>query len=77
MGWNNRIIKHIQIIKGKKYIWYGVHEAFYDKGKKEPHSWTADPVVLTAETPEELIELIEYILKDCKKYKNKILNYDK
>tara|TARA_B100000989_G_C19484262_1_gene446648 strand:+ start:750 stop:1070 length:321 start_codon:yes stop_codon:yes gene_type:complete len=52
---------------------YGLYEVIYnDEGKISAH--TEEPEVI-ADTPEELIESLEMMLSDAKKYKNKILDY--
>lgn len=71
--WNYRII-HYDSDKGmglKNH--YGLYEVIYnDEGKISAH--TEEPEVI-ADTPEELIESLEMMLSDAKKYKNKILDY--
>ena len=52
---------------------YGLYEVIYnDEGEISAH--TEEPEVI-ADTPEELIESLEMMLNDAKKYKNKILDY--
>ena len=71
--WNYRII-HYNSDKGmglKNH--YGLYEVIYnDEGKISAH--TEEPELI-ADTPEELIESLEMMLNDAKKYKNKILDY--
>ena len=53
---------------------YGLYEVIYnDEGKISAH--TEEPEVI-ADTPEELIESLEIMLNDAKKYKDKILDYN-
>ena len=71
--WNYRII-HYDSDKGmglKNH--YGLYEVMYnDRGQITAH--TEEPELL-AETPEELIEYLEMMLRDAKKYKDYILDY--
>ena len=70
MSWNYRIMKHGE----KDGVWYGVHEVFYDDDGNL--SWTMKPVVASADSPEGVIEDVELMLADIKKYKDDILDYD-
>lgn len=67
MGWNYRIVKRNR--------YYFLHEAYYNK-KGQADSITAEPVGPCADTPEELIAILEQQLKDAKHYKDDILNYE-
>ena len=43
MSWNHRVIRH-----GPDS--YALHECFYERLADHPHSWTVDPVVVSAES---------------------------
>lgn len=69
MHWNNRIMRH----KHPNGDYYQIHEVYYDGDKK---SWTVEPIVPFGETVDELIEHLEMMLRDAKKCKEDILDYD-
>lgn len=48
--------------------WYEVHE-LYLNNKHEVHSWTENGVSAGGDTPDEVIEVLEMMIKDVKKYK--------
>jgi len=66
MTWNYRIVKY----KNPKHPEeaYGLHEVYYDEFK-QPRAMTQDPMEnhLYGETPEEIIKVLEMMLKDAKK----------
>ena len=65
--WNYRIIKDKDI--------YGLYEVMYnDDGEICAH--TEKPEVIS-ETPQELVDTLELMLKDAKRSKFNILEYDK
>ena len=70
MTWNNRIFKH----EGEHGASYALHEAFYDNREK-PHSWTKEPMCGHFESVDELIESLECMLNDAKRFKDAVLNY--
>lgn len=60
MKWRYQIMKH----KGKNCDdWYQIHEV-YVEGKKL--SWTQDGIVPHGDNKEDLIEMLEMMLKDAK-----------
>ena len=74
MHWNNRIFKkEIPRPDGEIYTYYEMHETFYDGDKL---SWTVDAKKPFGESVDELIECLEQMLKDAKKSKDDILNYE-
>jgi hypothetical protein len=64
--WNYRIVKHREQLAGEvETAWYGLHEVYYaDDG--EMLSRTEYPV-LGRDTPEELIDGLEMMLRAAKK----------
>lgn len=69
MNWSYRIGKYKK--DGKTY--YGLFE--YIKLEKEGDGWTEEPVALEySRSPEEIIQELEYMLKDAKHYK--VFDYD-
>ena len=63
MTWNYRIIKRIN--KENNYTYYALNEVFYkETGEAMAFSEYDD---VTGETPEEIIEVLEMMLKDAKK----------
>jgi hypothetical protein len=65
LTWNYRIIRHVD----PEGEWYGIHEVYYDD-QGQPHSLTANPVPIDAETPEELRRLLD------EAFEKPVLNYD-
>lgn len=59
MTWNYRVIRSVDA-EGEPL--YSVHEVYYDKDGK-PDSWTCDPVFLSAESVQQLIKDVVWILK--------------
>jgi hypothetical protein len=57
-------------------IGWAVHEVYYnDEGK--PDGWTKNPITMESdESVDDLIEMVEKILKDIKRTKDDILDYD-
>jgi hypothetical protein len=63
MTWNYRIIKRKCLETGEVY--YGLNEVFYtEKGKLMAYSEN-DEVI--GDTPKEIIDILEMMLKDAKK----------
>ena len=63
MTWNYRIIKRKCLETGEVY--YGLNEVFYtEKGKLMAYSERDD---IVGGSPEEIIEVLEMMLKDAKK----------
>lgn len=69
MSWNYRIVRE----KKNKYNSYSMREVHYDS-KWNPVMMT-EPLTLTGEKPEDIIEDLKLMLSDAKKMK--ILDYDK
>lgn len=68
MTWNNRIIRFEE--NGSTF--YRLCETFYDdNGKVYGY---AEHNEVQADSPEELIELLTFMLKDAAKYKDQILD---
>jgi len=63
MTWNYRIMKHSH----RSGDYYAIHECFMNSNG-QAHSWTEDEITPSGETPEELIETLEMMLKDAKTY---------
>jgi hypothetical protein len=59
--WNYRIIQ-----VDRDLDWYELREVYYDKDRKIV-SQTTGPVEIAADSPEEIIELLEQMLLDAKK----------
>jgi hypothetical protein len=64
MTWNYRVVR-TEHANGE--IIFGIHEAYYDEGKDEPHSITDTPDEPYGETLEELVECIERFKDACSK----------
>ena len=60
MTWNHRIVKHSNELQD----YYAIHEVYYTDGVPDKMSTEPDQVV--AESPEEIIELLEMMLKSAK-----------
>lgn len=74
MSWNYRILKHTNKENGN--VLYGLYEVYYDQFDL-PNGCTENAIDLYGfETVSDLIKTLEMMLKDAKKYKNKILNYE-
>ena len=58
MAWNHRIVKYLN---GSGY---GLHEVYYDEDGVEA-SMTVDPIEISAETPDELRDLLKLALDDA------------
>ena len=68
MSWNYRIVERDEC--------FGIHEAYYNK-IREVDGMTKDSVKLECyESVDELIEDLECMLKDARRYKDKVLDYD-
>ena len=92
MYWNFRLVKHVDEDLSS---YYAIHEAYYgtfdDKDDKDDklEGVTENPVSFISESPEEMVELLEMVLKDIKidvekkshidynAYVNECENYDK
>jgi hypothetical protein len=66
MTWNYGIVKHMG-----KFPYYAVHEIYRGEPELEAKKgtgvgWTEDPVTVTGDSPEELVEALEMMLKDIK-----------
>jgi len=71
MSWNYRIMK------GCIEDHYTMHEVFYNE-EGEAHLWTKDPITdISAESVEELEDMIGKMFNDVKRFKNDILDYNK
>lgn len=68
MSWNYRIVERDEC--------FGIHEAYYNKNR-QVDSMTKDSVKLEHyESVDELIDDLERMLKDARRYKDKVLDYD-
>ena len=77
-GWCYAIMKNTD--KGKfadssDSVWYEIHEIYNvpDKSEKTKMSWTERGLVPRGDTPQDLIHVLEMMLKDAKK--NPIFDY--
>ena len=71
MSWNHRIVKR-SYTNPKWDDTYSIHEAHYDEDGPA-HSITEEAIVPSGETPEELKEELEMMLKA---FDEPILNYE-
>ena len=60
MTWNHRIMRHTDSPDGEPY--YALHEVFYDEEGGKP-GWTKDPVNILGESPDEIRETLERMLR--------------
>lgn len=68
MSWNYRLTKKDDL--------FSLHEAYYNEDK-EVCGLTQDPAqVAHYESVDELIDDLERMLKDAKRYKNDVLDYE-
>ena len=72
MTWNYRVIKSID---QTGEVNFGIHEVYYDENNI-PHSCTAEPIVLTAESIEDLKADLELINKAFSKPVLEMLYFD-
>lgn len=60
--WNNRVVRRVydRTIKGKRHreVMYEIHEAYYDRNKKVPHSITVDAIDACGSTLKGLRETL-------------------
>jgi hypothetical protein len=67
MTWNYRIVKYKN--PNHQDLAYGLHEIYYDELDR-PRAMTTEATKLrwdlTGETPEEIVEVLEMMLKDAK-----------
>lgn len=81
MSWNYRIFRHVSETgqAGEWSEYYQLHEAYYpdDCGKRraKPDGWTEESPQIIGDTVDELINVLEMMLKDAKKCKKDILDY--
>lgn len=54
---------------------YGVHEVYYDDDGKI-FAWTLEPGYGLYQDVEDLLSALKTMLKDCRKSKDEILDYD-
>ena len=55
MTWNYRVVRRKQESGVEEWSYaFGIHEAYYDKGKSKPHSVTQESIEPFGETLEEL-----------------------
>lgn len=66
--WHYQIMKHVK----EGYIWYCLHEVYHE-GKKVC-CWTEGAEIEGDETPESIIEILEMMLADARKYP--VLDYN-
>lgn len=77
MTWNYQIVKTVKWLKGKKFIYYNIHEIYYNK-EHEAHSMTLEPVkfgvtehsedIIDEDAQQEIIWQLEHALKDIREY---------
>lgn len=73
MSWNYRIFRHSP--RGQEDT-YALHEAYYEKGPDgKVEGWTQDSICGHFESVEELISSLELMLKDAKRTRDDILEY--
>lgn len=60
MSWNHRIIKSKWTLKDMKGESFSIHEVYYDE-KNNPISWTENPIYLSAEHPQEIMDELIHI----------------
>lgn len=60
MTWNHRVFRQTTRFDGD---WFTIREAFYDKDKETPHSWTTDAIAPGGSSVEELRENLERMLR--------------
>lgn len=65
MIWNYRIV-HVPNEWGE--VEYGIYEVFYEDDKS-PWLRTERPIDFVADTPEDLIRILQMALKDAQKYR--------
>jgi hypothetical protein len=64
LSWNYRIIRED---RPDKEEYFAIHEVYYDE-KNNVYAWTKDPIDICVDTEKEIIETLEDMLKDAKKY---------
>ena len=76
MSWNYRVFRH-KYPGTVKEVLYELRETYYDKDGKIC-AWDAseEPSSATGESVEELIEVLELQLRDAKKCRDDILDFD-
>lgn len=84
--WNYRPMRKWIEVKDPKLIknWikshrvYWLHETYYKWNEDDKISaWTTDSIIWFFSDVDDMIEELTLMLKDAKKYKNQILDYDK
>ena len=78
MSWNYRIMRHVApegpYTSEEDRIWYGLHEVYYDDNGK-PDGFTSDDLIAT-DTVDDLIGVLELMLRDARRYKDDVLEYE-
>lgn len=75
MSWNNRIMRRVNKVGDREVILFSLHEVYYtDAGL--PKSWTVEPVFGGFESVDDLISSLELMLKDAKRFRDDVLEYD-
>ena len=69
MSWNYRVMKH-KLNESESF--YGIHEVYYNRNGK-PDGWSKDSITPERESPQELKEDLEMMIKAFDK---PVLNYD-
>lgn len=73
-GWNYRLVRTIEdIIAGREYVSYAIHEAHYDTSQDAPHSITARPMTARFDSVDELRDGLTKMLASLDK---PVLNYE-
>jgi hypothetical protein len=72
--WNYRIVRRPwgDGSTGEKF--FAIHEAFYSDDKEKPERFTAEPAVVTGDTPEELADVLDKMREALTK---PVLEYDR
>lgn len=75
MSWNYRIFRHTENHKSTGPVeWYDIREAYYPQGDDEPDSWSAKADIPCGDSVDDLIEVLEMMLRDAKKSRRAILD---
>jgi hypothetical protein len=67
--WSHRVIRtrYPNPVTGKRESRYGVHEAYFDAGKRLPHSWTMHPINVNEGSVKELKLLVDRLLRSLQR----------
>ena len=67
MSWNHRVVRKVidNPVPGKedeRIVAYGIHEVYYGDADGVPHSCTSDPVEVSGDSVQELIQTLNRML---------------